>query len=429
MKIAILGFGKEGESAFRYWDHQDNQIVIHDNNEHIKTPEGASIVSGQNAFVDLDKYQYDLLVRSPGLRLSEGISTPVTTPTKEFMRHCPAPIIGVTGTKGKGTTATLIAKILTIAGRKVHLLGNIGNPALDELSKVRPDDIVVFEMSSFQLFDIDMSPHVAVCLMVTEDHLDWHKDLEEYRVAKANIFKFQKPEDIAVYYADSKVSSDLVRASLATKRYGYGGTGADVHVEGHRIVAFGQSVANIKDIVLPGKHNLQNICAAIAASWEYNTDIATIQVALKEFTGLPYHIELITEKNNIRYYNDSFSTNPTSAIAAVECFSEPLVLFLGGFDKEADFNKLAKVLKGRSIRKIITYGQTGKKIATNFLSNKVKNVEYMDSRDFAKIIKAGIAVAETGDVVLLSPACASWGMFTDYKARGQQFNDIIHKFS
>ncbi len=424
MKIAILGFGKEGESAFRYWSRQSNDITIHDNDLNKETPEGVETVLGNEALLNLDDYDYDLMVRSPGLRVPEGLNTPIITPTEEFMQRCPAPIIGVTGTKGKGTTATLISEILSGAGKKVHLLGNIGTPALDELGKIKPADIVVYEMSSFQLFDINVSPHIAVCLMVTEDHLDWHKDLAEYHDAKGNIFKFQKAEDTAVYFTDNQISSQLVRLSPANNKVGYG-EGGDVYIKDGKIIGFNKVIADVSEVALPGAHNLQNVCAAIAASWEYNQDETVIQKVLREFKGLPYHIEFITEKNGVKYYNDSFSTNPTSAIAAVESFAEPLVLFLGGFDKQADFSELAEVIKNHQVRKIITFAETGQRIAETLINTGVESVEYMDEKDFDVIVGAGIASAQPGDVVLLSPACASWGMFTDYKARGQQFNNVV----
>lgn len=425
MKIAILGFGREGESAYRHWNKPENNITIHDNNINIKLPGGVASKLGDDAFDGLDSYGYDLLVRTPGLRLDfDNIKAPITTVTNEFMNNCPAPVIGVTGTKGKGTTATLIYEILTLAGYKTHLLGNIGVPALDELASIGSDDVVVYEMSSFQLFDIKKSPHVAVCLMVTEDHLDWHKDLAEYQSAKANIFRFQKPSDVAVYFADDQISSQLALQSAGSTKYSYGLSG-DVCFSDEKIMAFGQEVISTSEVGLPGPHNLQNICAAIAAVWEYTDDINIIAQAIKNFKGLPYHIELIASKNSIRYYNDSFSTNPTSAIAAIKSFDEPLVAYFGGYDKNADFGELAEVLKYHDIRKIITYGQTGQKIYQALQIAGVANVEHITENDFEKIILAGTSASQPGDVVLFSPACASMDMFTDYKSRGQQFNNII----
>jgi len=424
MKIAILGFGREGQSAYKYWDKPENQITIHDNNSSMQLPAEAESVLGDGAFEALDSYGYDLMVRTPGLRLDfENIKTPITTVTNEFLDKCPAPVIGVTGTKGKGTTATLIYEILTRAGYKSHLLGNIGMPALDELSNIKPDDIVVYEMSSFQLFDVKSSPHVAVCLMVTEDHLDWHKDLEEYYSAKSNIFKFQKPQDIAVYFSDDEISSRLSLNSGASNKYSYG-ENADVSFNDDKITAFGQEVIKVSEVGLPGPHNLQNICAAICAVWPYTTDINVIAESIKGFKGLPYHIEFIADKNNVKFYNDSFSTNPTSAIAAVKSFDKPMVLYFGGYDKNADFTELAEVLKNRQIRKVMAYGQTGQKIYDTLTKLGVNDAEY-SNESFEKVIKRGIEASRPGDIVLFSPACASMDMFTDYKARGQQFNNIV----
>ena len=425
MKIAILGYGKEGQSAYRHFNNLENEIFIHDNNLDIELPEDVECVLGKDAFVNLDNYGYDLLVRSPGLRIIEDtLDTPVTTPTNEFLKACKAEIIGVTGTKGKGTTCTLISQILIESGRKVHLLGNIGAPALDELASIKENDLVVYEMSSFQLFDIQKSPHVAVCLMVTEDHLDWHKNLKEYHEAKRNIFTHQNTEDIAVYFSDNEVSKDLASSSLATKKYAYGSAG-DVYVKDDSIIAFDQVVANIEDVKLPGRHNLENVCAAIAAVWNYTKDTQAIKRVLKSFAGLPYHIEHIRDLDGVDYYNDSFSTNPSAAIAAIESFDQPQVLFLGGFDKNVNFNPLAEAIKKHEIRKIITFAQTGEKIKNVLIDHGVENVTYNDSDNFKKIVEEGASFAKTGDVVIFSPACASFGMFTDYKSRGEKFNEII----
>ena len=425
MKIAILGFGKEGQSAFRFFNKPENEIFVHDNDLNAELPEDVEFVLGENAFNNLDSYGYDLLVRSPGLRLiEETINTPITTPTNEFFKNCKADIIGVTGTKGKGTTCTLISEILIESGRKTHLVGNIGAPALDELDSIEKNDIVVYEMSSFQLYDIQKSPHVAVCLMVTEDHLDWHKNLHEYHEAKRNIFSHQKENDIAIFFADNLVSIDLAKSSKATQKYSYGLSG-DVYIKDNNIIAFDKIVASTNIVKLPGVHNLENICAAIAASWNYTKDTESIKKVLSSFNGLPYHIEHVLTRNNIDYYNDSLSTNPSAAIEAIESFDRPQVIFLGGFDKNVNFNQLAEVIKKHKIRKIITFAQTGERIKNILLDHGIEAVEYNSSNSFKEIINSGLKSAKSGDVVLFSPACASFGMFTDYKSRGEKFNQII----
>lgn len=425
MKIAILGFGREGQSAYRFFNKSENEIFIHDNDLNVELPEDVEFVLGEDAFNNLDSYGYDLLVRSPGLRLAEEtINTTVTTPTNEFLKHCKADIIGVTGTKGKGTTCTLISEILVESGRKTHLVGNIGAPALDELDSIEENDIVVYEMSSFQLFDIENSPHVAVCLIVTEDHLDWHENLHEYYEAKRNIFSHQKENDIAIFFANNSVSADLAKSSKASQKYSYGLRG-DVYVKDNNIIAFDKIVAPTNIVKLPGAHNLENICAAITASWNYTQDTESIKKVLSSFAGLPYHIEHVLSKNNIDYYNDSFSTNPSAAIAAIESFDRPQVIFLGGFDKNVNFSQLAEVIKKHNIRKIITFAQTGERIKEILLDHGIETVEFNGSDSFEEIIKSGLIAAKKGDVVLFSPACASFGMFTDYKSRGEKFNQII----
>lgn len=425
MKIGILGFGREGESAYRHWKDQASEIVVHDNNTELNLPDGVGSVLGANALADLDSYGYDLIVRSPGLRLdSTGLKTPITTGTNEFLKKCPAKVIGVTGTKGKGTTSTLIYEILCLAGYKAHLLGNIGSPALDELPNIKKDHVVVYEMSSFQLYDIKKSPDVAVCLMVTEDHLDWHKDLNEYHHSKANIFNFQQNDDTAVYFKDDQISASLAELSKAENKLTYG-LNADVSFGGDSIIAFGQKVVEQDEIALPGPHNLQNVAAAICAVWQFCSDVEIISKIIRTFRGLPYHIEEIASKGGVTYINDSFSTNPTSAIAAIKSFLEPKVLFLGGFDKGADFSELATEVKHHKIRHIITYGQTGQKILAQLNKAGVKKATNITGTNFKKIILAGVQQSKPGDVVVFSPACASMDMFEDYKVRGQQFSDII----
>lgn len=426
MKIAILGYGREGKAAYDYWNSSENEVVVHDNNGTLDLPNGVKSILGRDAFENLDQYGYDLIVRSPGLRIILGsLNTTLMTSTNEFLNVCKADIIGVTGSKGKGTTSTLIYKILEESGIKSHLVGNIGTPALDELKNIKSNDVVVYEMSSFQLYDINTSPHTAVCLMVTEDHLDWHEDLEEYRLSKGNIFKYQKEGDIAIYYRDNEVSSELSNLSNASTKYSYGKDG-DVKVENGWVIAFGNKVIELSQIALPGEHNLQNICAAIAACWNYTQDAEAMKKVLSTFIGLPYHIELVKQKNGISYYNDSFSTNPTAAIAAVKSFDQPKLLFLGGFNKETNFDDLAEILSKSNIRKIVTYGQTGKKIYEILKKHGVDSCEYDPSDDFGSIVRSGVSKAQNGDIVLFSPACASFDMFTDYLDRGNSFNDIIN---
>lgn len=425
MKIGILGFGREGQSAYSYWDKPENELTIHDNNKDLILEEGMSAVLGDGAFINLDSYGYDLLVRSPGLRIDfESIKTPITTVTNEFMLQCKGDVIGITGTKGKGTTSTLIYEILTLAGYKTHLVGNIGTPALEVLDEITDESVVVYEMSSFQLFDVKASPKTAVCLVVAEDHLDWHSSLKEYQESKGNIFNFQRPDDIAVFFAENEVSSSLALNSKATRKIGYGDNG-DVYVKDNKIIAFDQKIINIEEIALPGSHNLENVCASICAVWNYTKDVEVITKVLRNFTGLPYHIELIRDENGIKVYNDSFSSNPTAAAAAIKSFDAPIILFMGGVERGVDFRPVIEALKNSKTKKIITYGQAGPRIKKDLENAGINNISFEDSTELKPILKLGFDSANAGDIILFSPACASQDMFDDFKQRGDAFNYIV----
>lgn len=428
MKIAILGFGQEGKSAYRYWSKTNNQITIHDNNENVVIPKDVDSVLGEKALLGLDTYSYDLIVRSPGVKIQNqhSLKTKITTPTQEFVDKCPVQIIGITGTKGKGTTCSLLSDILNNSGIKTHLVGNIGTPALDILDKIEENDLVVYEMSSFQLYDIKSSPHVAVCLLVTEDHLDWHDDLEDYHNSKGNIFRFQKPGDIAIYYKNNETSTKLVNLSPAKKRISYG-DGADIFIERDEIRAYGKKVIKISEVGLLGKHNLQNVCAAIAAASVYTSDYESMEQSIKDFKGLALHVELVGEISGIKYYNDSFSSNPTATQAAVESIDSPIVLFIGGIDRGSDFNELAKTLAKKEIRQIVLYGEAREKILQKFNDHNIEKVLLSSSNDFEDILTQGIKHAKRGDAILFSPGCPSFDMFKDFKERGKAFNSFVSK--
>jgi UDP-N-acetylmuramoylalanine--D-glutamate ligase len=277
MKVAILGYGDQGRAAYDYWGRDaDNELTICDQNKELVAPEGALTHLGPDYLKHLD--QFDVLVRSPGLHPrdigaanSDAILTKVTTVTNEFLRVCPTfNIIGVTGTKGKGTTSTLITRMLESAGKKVHLGGNIGVPPLDMLNnKIQPDDWV------------QKSPHLAVCLLVVPEHLDWHKDLQEYITAKQQLFATQTTDDIAIFYADNENSKTVASAGQAVKIPYYGLPGAVV-VDDY-ITIDAQKICRLDEIKLLGKHNWQNVCAAITAVWQVTQDVAALHSAIAAF--------------------------------------------------------------------------------------------------------------------------------------------------
>jgi UDP-N-acetylmuramoylalanine--D-glutamate ligase len=448
--VAIVGYGEQGRSAFEYWFNQGNVVVVCDQNPSTEVPPGAIDKLGLNYLEDL--HEFDLIVRSPSVHpqtiLDANPDHPelvdkITSNTNEFMKVCKAPIIGVTGTKGKGTTSTLIARILEEAGKKVHLGGNIGTPPLDMLkNSIQEDDIVVLELANFQLIDLKTSPHVAVCLMIVEEHLNWHKDMYEYVHSKQQIFAHQKPDDIAVYNATNVYTNEIATSSPAHTKISYcvpeeKGQAAEytdgVYVEGDEIKVMGKTVAHVDDVKLRGWHNLQNVSAAIAATWELTGhDKHAIKKALKKFTGLPHRIETIGSFNNITYVDDSFGTNPATAIVAIKSFPEHKVIIVGGSDKNTPYDELGKTISEARIRHIIAIGETGPRIMAAVRNNpggdKIPYSVINVTQTMEDIVAEAQKHAQPGDVVLLSTGCASFDMFKNYKDRGDQFRKVVSGF-
>jgi len=431
MKIAILGYASQGAAAYRYWSSGDHEITICDQNPKLSAPTDTTTQLGKKYLENLD--QYDLLVRTPALHpknilaanpKSPHILDKVTTVTDEFMRVCPTKnIIGVTGTKGKGTTSTLIAKMLEAAGKRVHLGGNIGIPPLEMLKNdIQPDDWVVLELANFQLIDLKISPHIGVCLMVEPEHMDWHEDIEEYIAAKQQLFINQSEQDIAIYYAKNENSEAVASATEGTLIPYFEEPGATV--EDNYIYIGNKKVVNVSEIKLLGNHNLQNVCAAVTALWQITQDMEAVQYTLATFTGLEHRLELVAEIQGISYYDDSFGTTPETAIVAIEAFQEPKIVILGGSDKKARYDKLAKTVKNHGVKNAILIGDTAAAIKKALKSEGFDEIlhggDTMDS-----IIKTANECAEKGDVVLLSTGCASFGLFQNYKDRGDQFKQAV----
>lgn len=431
MKIAILGFGAEGKTTLEYWAKDDHKITVHDIDESINVPSGIKSHLGKDYLSNLEGY--DLLVRTPFLHpqdiLAANPKSPdilgrVTTVTNEFFKICPTKnIIGVTGTKGKGTTSTLIAKMLEAAGKRVHLAGNIGIPALELLKQdVRPDDWVVLELSNFQLIDVKASPPIAVCLMVAPEHMNWHPNMDEYTTAKQQLFRWQAEDDTAIYFADNENSQKVVSISRAVKIPYFKSPGAEVMNE--QIVIDDQSICAVKDIKLLGKHNWQNICAAVTAVWQVTKDIEAIRSVLQAFSGLEHRLEFVRELNGVRYYDDSFGTTPETAIVAMEAFHEPKVVILGGSDKDSSYKQLVQTVIDNNARSVISIGDTGPRIAEALKHKGFTNI-IEGGNTMKEIVAAARSQAQSGDVVLLSTGCASFGLFDNYKDRGEQFKKSV----
>lgn len=452
MKIAIAGFGLEGQSSYRYYTAQGgHDITIVDENESLSDlPEGVPTILGQGAFARLQ--EFDLVLRSPPIRPEKIVTGgKVWSQTNEFFANCPADIIGVTGSKGKGTTCSLIAAILEAAGHKVHLLGNIGVPALDILPSIGPDDIVVYELSSFQLWDAERSPHVAVLLHLETDHLDVHKDMQEYLRAKANIRLHQTIDDICFYHPSNPFAQQIIdlpgewpsdeAQQRAWKwrafRYGIPETRDDSiassYVEKANqfcIKRPGQERVSVIPVsalkIPPGEHNLQNACAAIDAALVYDVSDDAIKKGLA-FEGLPHRLKLVGEHGGVRYYDDSVATTPGSSIAAMKTFTEPKIMIFGGSSKGAEFSELAAVAAGTNVRVALLIGDEAPKLEEALRERNVIAFNLGSGLTMTQIVAVAQQQAQSGDVVILSPACASFGMFKNYKDRGDQFIAAVNQ--
>ncbi|MBR2741282.1 UDP-N-acetylmuramoyl-L-alanine--D-glutamate ligase [Candidatus Saccharibacteria bacterium] len=407
MKMALLGYGQEGKSVETYFKkhHQALECDVFEN----FTP--AEIKQK-------DFSSYDYVFRSPSvppLHLKNETSV-----TKYFFDHCPCTIIGVTATKGKGTTCSFIESILATEGENVHLIGNIGAPAIDILDDLQDSDVVVYEMSSFQLWDLEKSPHIAVIGHLEPDHLNVHKDMADYLDAKSHITKYQTPDDYLVYYSKNSDTTKIAKSSKA-----------------HKIpYPFDVPEDVKKSIHLPGTHNLENAIAAIAAvACYYNISPdeylsehqSTIIEGLRSFRGLPHRLEFLRELDHVKYYDDNFSTNPSSTRVAVNSFPDDnLIVIIGGRDKTdyQDLPEIYEILKAPQIKDVILMGESGHELAKRHQDTRFTVVESLE-----EAVSTARKKAEKYDtaIVLMSPSAASFDMFKNVYDRGDQYKLLIGK--
>lgn len=427
MKIALIGYGVENAGAYRYLvgKYPDAVYTIYDQSDapSADMPEGVAFVGGLREFTDIDA---DLFVRSPGISPAKiHTDKPVTSATILFFEACALPIIGVTGSKGKGTTCSLITSILRAANKTVWLVGNIGAPALDALPSMAEGEFVVYELSSFQLWDLKQSPSTAVVLMIEPEHLDVHKDIEEYINAKANIARWQKPDDRLIYNANNEYSQQIARLSSAQPT-AYPDTHA-ARVDNGRFYYGETEICSVTELSLPGEHNRENALAAIDAVWPWVSTPGTIAQGLRSFEGLEHRLKFVAEHAGIRFYDDSIATTPGSAIASIRSFDEPKVLILGGSSKGADFNELAREIANSDVRQVLLIGAEAARIQEALDLVEYSSYQDLGNAPMTDIVRTAQDNAEPGSVVILSPACASFGMFKNYADRGDQFIQAVSR--
>ena len=377
----------------------------------------------------LENLEADLVFRTPGMHPDNPAlvtlrakGAEVTSEMEVFFEVCPCTKIAVTGSDGKTTTTTLVSEMLKASGKRVWLGGNIGTPLLPLVRQMKPEDFAVVELSSFQLMDMKRSPHVAVVTNLAPNHLDVHKDMEEYVQAKKNIFAFQEESDILVINADNEITAPFVGNGI-TKAFSYSGKDVAVKLEGEMITRNGTPVLNKHDILLPGEHNVENYMTAIAAV-EGLVEDETVRKVAKTFGGVEHRIELVRIKDGIRFYNDSIASSPSRTIAGLRSFPEKVILIAGGYDKHIPYDVLGPEICAH-VKKLFLCGATGPQIRAAVEGCPGEKPEMVDCGKFENAVKAAAAAAESGDVVLMSPASASFDEFKNFMVRGNFFKKLI----
>ncbi len=432
MKVAIVGFGREGRSALPYWLERGADITVCDQNTKVEVPDGVKTQLGADYLKNLDRF--DIIVRTVGmhpkiiLAANPGVKDKITTNLDEFFRVSPTKnIIGVTGTKGKGTTSTLIVKMLEAAGKHVFLGGNFGIPAFSFLHKLTKDSWVVLELSSFMLYDLTHSPHIGVCLMIQPEHLDWHGDKDDYLRSKANLFAHQTADDVAIYYANNLDSHKIASLSPGDKIAYYDEPGAYIH--DNKVMIDQTVLCKTDELKLLGKHNWQNVCAAVTAVWQVTQAPDAIRKVLTTFTGLPHRLELVRQVEGVSYYNDSFASDPYATEAALAAIPGKKVLVVGGWDeRKLPLDHFAITVKEHSkdIRTVILIGAAAERMGNAFKAADYTNLRISPAKTMAEIVAEAKAHAQKGDAVVFSPGFPSFDMFKDFEDRGLQFKEVVH---
>ncbi len=376
----------------------------------------------------LDGVEADVLFRTPGMhpgnpaiRSLADKGAYVTSEMEVFFEVCPCNLIAVTGSDGKTTTTTLISEMLKADGNRVWLGGNIGTPLLPLVRQMQEQDYAVVELSSFQLMDMTRSPMRAVVTNLAPNHLDVHKDMDEYVEAKKNIFAFQNENGLLVLNHDNSITDAFVGNGKTVKFSRQGS--AHVCLNGDVITRGGEEVLKIQDILLPGVHNIENYMAAIAAVEGLVSDDAIRSVA-KNFGGVEHRIELVRIKDGVRFYNDSIASSPSRTIAGLRSFKEKVILIAGGYDKHIPYDVLGPEVC-EHVKKLFLCGATAPQIRAAVENCSAEQPEIIDCGDFESAVRSAAAAAECGDVVLMSPASASFDQFKNFMVRGEFFKKIV----
>ncbi len=437
-RIAVMGLGVSNRPLVRLLLEYGCTVVGCDRTPRENIDEevleleslGCMLQLGDGYLQDL---QADLVFRTPGMHPGNPAlealrqqGAEIASEMDVFFRLCPCTILAVTGSDGKTTTTTLISEFLKAEGKTVWLGGNIGTPLLPVCRQIQPEDYAVVELSSFQLMDMQHSPHIAVITNLAPNHLDVHKDMEEYIEAKKNIYNFQTEADILIVNADNAITAPL-RGPGKTRSFArLGKTENGAEMDGDWIVRDGEKVLCKNDIVIPGEHNVENYMAAILAVEGIVSD-ETIRSVASTFGGVEHRIELVREKDGVRYYNDSIASSPSRTMAGLKSFSQKVLLIAGGYDKHIPYDDLGTPIC-KSVKKLYLNGANADKIrmaVENSPAYKPGCPEIIDCGDLTTAVMRASEAAEAGDVVLLSPASAAFDQFKNFMVRGNYFKKLV----
>ncbi len=447
-KVAIIGLGVSNLPLLDYMYEKKAKVTVFDDREEDSISKeimekiksyNFEFFFGENSLSNLK--DFDIIFRSPSClptrkELAEEANRGaiVTTEIEMLMKMCPCKIIGITGSDGKTTTTSIIHHILEKSGKKAYLGGNIGTPLFTKLSEMEPNDIVVLELSSFQLMGMEISPDIAVITNITPNHLNIHKDYQEYIDSKKNIFKYQNENGILILNYDNEITRNCAKEAngkvifFSSKEKLDNGFIVDEKIIKQCDDKIRKHILNTNEVLLRGNHNYENIATAIAATSSLVSLDEAIS-AIKEFTAVEHRLEFVREIDGVKWYNDSASSSPTRTISGLNSFDEPITLIAGGYDKNLDYEPIAKPIIDK-VNHLILMGQTSGKIfdaVKEELEKQNKKLPINICNNLEETIKLAKKVTKSGEVVLFSPASASFDMFKNAVERGKKFKEIVQK--
>ena len=447
-KVAIIGLGVSNIPLIDYLYEKKARITVFDDKEIEDIPKevmdkltsySIPFFFGKDYLKNLNGF--NLIFRSPSclptkpeLKQEEERGAIVTTEIEMLMKMCPCQIIGVTGSEGKTTTTSLIYSILKHAGYNCYLGGNIGTPLFTKLSQILPDDIIVLELSSFQLMGMDVSPNIAIITNITPNHLNIHSSYEEYIEAKKNIFKYQNEDDVLILNYDNEITRKCKPEAnskviyFSSKEKLNDGYIVDGNIIKECENKLRKHILNTKEIKLRGTHNFENICAALAATRNLVDEEVAVE-AIKEFNAVEHRLEFVREINGVKWYNDSASSSPSRTIAGLKAYDEDIILIAGGYDKNLDYELLGKYIVEK-VKGLVLIGNTAQKIF-NATSEEMKKKGVELPIYYCKTLQEAVDtaknIAKEHEVVLFSPASASFDMFKNFADRGNQFKKLVNE--